>query len=48
MFDEELHDGRFVDLMGRMNVRKRDGTLGIEGEQREACSFYSAFAMQRM
>lgn len=48
MFDDELRDGRYTDLMGRMNVRTRNGNLGIEGEQREAAGFYCAFAMERM
>lgn len=45
MFDEVIDNDRFmIDLAHRMRVKKLDGSLGIEGDQREACGFYRAFS----
>jgi mRNA (guanine-N7-)-methyltransferase len=49
MFDDELalkpSLGR---LCQKMNVLKSDGSFGIEGDQREACGIYLAFAFEKL
>jgi mRNA (guanine-N7-)-methyltransferase len=46
MFDEELENRNrfFLRKAENMGMYKNDGTLGIEGDEREACGFYLAFA----
>lgn len=47
VFDEfcNTFDGGM--LLDRMGVVKRDGSRGIEGDEREACGFYSAFCFEK-
>lgn len=46
MFDEEVENRNryFLRKAENMGMYKNDGTLGIEGDEREACGFYLAFA----
>lgn len=46
MFDEEVENRNrfFLRKAENMGMYKSDGTLGIEGDEREACGFYLAFA----
>lgn len=49
MFDEETkNDLNMARMAERMKVFKEDGTLGIDGDQREACGFYLAFAFRKL
>jgi mRNA (guanine-N7-)-methyltransferase len=49
MFDEEVkNDLNMARLAERMKVFKEDGSLGIDGDQREACGFYLAFAFRKL
>ena len=47
LFDEncDTFDGGM--LLDRMGVVKKDGSRGIEGDEREACGFYSAFCFEK-
>lgn len=48
LFDEELdHNSWTLSTAESMGVVKRDGRLGIEGDEREACGFYLAFAFRK-
>lgn len=49
MFDTEVKaDLNMARLAERMKVVKDDGELGIDGDQRDACGFYLAFAFKKM
>lgn len=48
MFDEETKKNpRLLDLCSRMGVVTDKGEYGIEGDEREACGFYLAFAFKK-
>lgn len=48
MFDEETkRNPRLLDLCSRMGVVTDKGEYGIEGDEREACGFYLAFAFKK-
>lgn len=48
MFDEETKKNpRLLDLCSRMGVVTEKGEYGIEGDEREACGFYLAFAFKK-
>lgn len=49
LFDEEFHHNSYtLRTAENMGVIKRDGSLGIEGDEREACGFYLAFAFEKI
>lgn len=48
LFEEHSKDNYSMELAKRMKVIKEDGTPGIEGDEREACGFYLAFAFKRV
>lgn len=47
VFDENCDDFDGGMLLDRMGVVKKDGTRGIEGDEREACGFYAAFCFEK-
>lgn len=48
LFDEELENNSWtLKTAESMGVVKTDGSLGIEGDEREACGFYLAFAFRK-
>lgn len=47
IFDENCDDFDGGMLLDRMGVVKKDGSRGIEGDEREACGFYSAFCFEK-
>lgn len=47
VFDENCEEREARDLLDRMGVIKQDGSRGIEGDEREACGFYSAFCFEK-
>lgn len=47
VFDENCDGFEAGILLDRMGVVKRDGSRGIEGDEREACGFYSAFCFEK-
>lgn len=47
-FEEQRHDRFAMDQARRMKVLRDDGTPGIEGDEREACGFYTAFAFKKV
>ncbi|KAK9324665.1 mRNA capping enzyme-domain-containing protein [Lipomyces orientalis] len=46
--DETSEHPELFDICRRMGVTKRDGSYGIEGDQREAAGFYLAFAFEKL
>lgn len=49
LFDEELEkNSRTLKTAESMGVIKADGSYGIEGDEREACGFYLAFAFRKI
>lgn len=47
MFEEEIDRDWNRSLAQKMNVYTSSGQLGIEGDEREACGFYLAFAFRK-
>lgn len=47
IFEENCDDFDAGMLLDRMGVVKKDGSRGIEGDEREACGFYSAFCFEK-
>lgn len=47
IFDENCEDFDAGMLLDRMGVVKKDGSRGIEGDEREACGFYAAFCFEK-
>lgn len=47
VFEEFCEDFDAGNLLDRMNVVKRDGSRGIEGDEKEACGFYLAFCFEK-
>lgn len=48
LFDEEKSTRRGMDLTRNIGVIKEDGSAGIDGDEKEACEFYLAFAFRKI
>ncbi|CCG84374.1 protein of unknown function [Taphrina deformans PYCC 5710] len=47
VFEENCNDFDGGMLLDRMGVVKKDGSRGIEGDEKEACGFYAAFCFEK-